>query len=216
MTTRIRPIVWGLALCALCASPATAQNATASRNRALKTPAPPPVAPATVSRSADGGVTVRAVRMAGLLSKLERNGEQAARNGAGQFVEVYPAAALQIWGFKSQGYKGKKGQKVRCELLDAIRKRAQNWLTLPDKIYQDCQKSDDVLDAVIAALVARAKEVKLCEQIPGDDREQAQREGWIALPKANSLAALAARDPSSSALSTATTPVRVGARAVLS
>ena len=46
-------------------APAAAQNvnASASRDRAPNSVAPDPVAPATVSRTPDGGVTVRAVRL---------------------------------------------------------------------------------------------------------------------------------------------------------
>lgn len=101
-------------------------------------------------------IGVVAMRCALLLSLYEERHGHASRDGSGRLVEVYPAAALKRWDFTYQGYKGKKGQKVRCELLDTIRKRTRDWLTLPDSVCQSCQDSDDVLDAVVAALVARA------------------------------------------------------------
>src|SRR5207253_2236918 len=36
------------------------------------------------------------------------------RSGAGVLVEVYPAAALRIWGFSTRGYKGPRGGAARC------------------------------------------------------------------------------------------------------
>jgi hypothetical protein len=57
----------GLLLCVLLTPlPAGAQSTTPSANGprpGAKTPAPPPIAPEVVSRTADGGVTLRAVRI---------------------------------------------------------------------------------------------------------------------------------------------------------
>ena len=140
-------------------------------------------------------IAIATMRLAALLTLLEQRGEVVARDGSGRLVEVYPAAALRIWQFDSQGYKRKENRDARCGLLEAIKARTQNWLTLPDAICQACEDSDVVLDAVIAALVARAKAMALCEPIPDGAREQACREGWIALPRADSLDVLAASEP---------------------
>ena len=137
-------------------------------------------------------IGVTTMRLAGLLSRLEQNGEAVERDGSGRIVEVYPAAALDIWDLPSRGYKRKENRDARCRLLDAIKTRTHGWLTLPDAVCQSCQGSDDVLDAVIAALVARAAATGRCEPIPNEVRPQAQREGWIALPSANGLDELAA------------------------
>jgi predicted nuclease with RNAse H fold len=140
-------------------------------------------------------IAIATMRLAGLLRVLEQRGEAVARDGSGRLVEVYPAAALRIWQFDSQGYKRKENRDARCKLLEAIRTRIQNWLALPDAICRACEDSDDVLDAVIAGLVARAKAAGLCDPVPDGAREQACREGWIALPRADSLDVLAASGP---------------------
>ena len=45
-----------------------------------------------------------------------------------------------------------------------------------------CRESDDALDAVLAAVIARAAAVG-CTALPeGDDRAVAEREGWIHVP----------------------------------
>jgi hypothetical protein len=49
---------------------------------------------------------------------------------------------------------------------------------------------DNALDALLAALVARAAALDLCEPVPADMVAMAQKEGWIALPKRESLQAL--------------------------
>lgn len=85
---------------------------------------------------------------------------------------------------------------ARCRWLEAIRASAQRWQTPPNVICQTCQDSDDVLDAVIAALMARAAATGLCEPIPDDVGDQARREGWIALPGGDNLDKLAVSGPS--------------------
>jgi hypothetical protein len=66
VTTRIQAIFLGLVLCALSSLPAAAQSLAipASRSRSTaRSTAPDPIPPATVSRTDDGGITVRAVRV---------------------------------------------------------------------------------------------------------------------------------------------------------
>lgn len=47
--------------------------------------------------------------------------------------------------------------------------------------------ADDMLDALVVALVARAAAIGRREPIPMGDHELAQREGWVALPQRESL-----------------------------
>ena len=143
-------------------------------------------------------IAVTTMRLAGVFSLLEQRGDAIARDGSDRLVEVYPAAALRIWKFDSQGYKRKENRDERCRLLEAFKASTQGWLTLPDDIYRTCEDSDDVLDAVIAGLVARAKAVELCQPIPDELRVHACREGWIALPNADSLDRLPANESSTS------------------
>jgi hypothetical protein len=53
------------------------------------------------------------------------------------------------------------------------------------------KKNRDALDSVIAALVARAAALNVCDPIPREFAEAAEAEGWIALPLPDSLEKLA-------------------------
>ena len=103
------------------------------------------------------------------------------RAGGGVVVEVYPAASLRIWRLPHQGYKGTKGHQTREHLIARLLTAAP-WLNLGD--YTDlCARSDDALDAVVAALTARAHALgRTSAPAEGPQREQAQREGWIVFP----------------------------------
>ena len=131
---------------------------------------------------------MRAVR---LLAEAAAGGEAVDRSGAGRFVEVYPAAALHVWGFPSRGYKRTKGAAVRARLVSDLSQRTEDWLTLSEEDWDRCTASDDMLDALVAALVARAAALGRCEPIPSGDHELAREEGWIALPETGSLDQLA-------------------------
>lgn len=50
------------------------------------------------------------------------------------------------------------------------------------QLEQNCRRSDHVLDAVAAALLARAAALNLTTPPPDNQHAQAQREGWIAIP----------------------------------
>ncbi|WP_394249639.1 DUF429 domain-containing protein [Arthrobacter pityocampae] len=101
------------------------------------------------------------------------------RAGGGTAVEVYPAATLRGWGFDTRGYKNDDG--VREALLDRLLARAP-WLGLGSTGRQLLVSSDDAFDAVIAALAARAHALGRTRPVPPVYRDQARREGWIALP----------------------------------
>ena len=131
---------------------------------------------------------MRAVR---LLAETAATGETIDRSGGGRFVEAYPAAALAVWGFPSRGYKGAKGSEVRARLVSDLAEQTADWLALSERDGARCRGSDDMFDALVAALIARAAAMNRCEPIPAGDHELAKDEGWIALPRPESLAELA-------------------------
>jgi hypothetical protein len=133
-------------------------------------------------------IGVTAMRGAALLSLV---GEPVDRSGRGTIVEVYPAAALQVWGFDPRGYKGKKGQQKRSSLVGTFLQRANGWLTMHEKWRTACTSGDNEFDAFIAAMVARASAVGLAEPLPLKCVSRVSTEGWIALPVAGSLEKLA-------------------------
>ena len=132
-------------------------------------------------------IGVTAMRAAQLLSESG----QIDRSGRGRFVEVYPAAALHVWGFPSTGYKKKSGKEKRQVLTRRLITATKTWLDWPVDAQRACEKSDDALDAVVAALVARAAATDQIEPISQEHMATAKREGWIALPRGGSLACLA-------------------------
>ena len=132
-------------------------------------------------------IAMTAMRAARLLSETVATGEAIDRSGGGRFVETYPAAALSIWDFPSRGYKGTNGKEIRAQLVKDFAEKTSAWLNLSDEDWSQCVASDDVFDALVAALVARAAAIDCCESIPSEDRGLATKEGWIALPRSESL-----------------------------
>ena len=128
-------------------------------------------------------IAIPAIRAAALFTRLADEGQAVARDGAGKVVEVYPAAALRAWQFEPTKYKRKENRDARCKLLADIRCRTERWLDLRDDDHRLCEDSDDALDALVAALIARAAAVGQCEPIPDNLSAVAKREGWISLPK---------------------------------
>lgn len=112
------------------------------------------------------------------------------RTGDGPIVEVYPAAALRAWGLSYQRYKKAKGRTALTALVADLRGRAP-WLAADAHVWAAAAASDDVFDAIVCALVARAKVLGRCHSVPTSQREAAAREGWIAIPLPDSLAGLA-------------------------
>jgi predicted nuclease with RNAse H fold len=137
-------------------------------------------------------IGVPAFRVARLLTRLAEHGEKVDRAGGGRLVETYPAAALRVWGFASTGYKRPAGRPSLGRLLAALRKRTRNWLDVDATARRLCGRSDDALDALVAALIARASALGLCAPPPAEHAARAALEGWIALPEPDGLQALAA------------------------
>ncbi len=144
--------------------------------------------PLSVSSDRIAMLAMRAARL--LAGTVATTGETIDRSGGGRFVETYPAAALSTWGFCSRRYKGTNGTEARARLVGELAKKTSSWLTLTEKDLCQCRASDDMLDALVATLVARAAAIGCCEPIPFEDRGLAADEGWIALPRSESLARL--------------------------
>lgn len=130
-----------------------------------------------------------AMRWAAIAAALAGDGHDCARDGSGLVAEVYPAAALRIWQLPHRGYKRTRNRVVREGLVEQLL-RAAPWLDLGQH-EATCRGSDDALDAVICALVARAVALDLTLRPPPDS--PADAEGWIHLPICE-LQALTARD----------------------
>jgi predicted RNase H-like nuclease len=123
------------------------------------------------------------MRAAGLLSVLAKPGEPVDRSGRGQVVEVYPAAALRRWGYQSRRYKGRPNAATRRILVDRLLDATSSWLVISSEHRAACARSDDVFDAVVAALNARAATLPGAVSVPGpDELSEAIIEGWIAVP----------------------------------
>jgi predicted nuclease with RNAse H fold len=115
-----------------------------------------------------------AFRAAALLPAIEAALD---RSGLGRIVEVYPAASLRVWRLPYRGYKGSAGREQREVLVSAL-------CDVIDfgHFRQRCLTSDHALDAVIAAMSARAAALRCATLLTGNDIAIARVEGWIALP----------------------------------
>jgi predicted nuclease with RNAse H fold len=123
-----------------------------------------------------------AMRCAALLARLAPSGRPVDRSGTGTVVEVYPAATLKVWNLPHRGYKRPANRAALTKLVDVLL-RAAPWLGLGP--HEDiCRRSDHALDAVIAALAARAAHLGLTVQPDRHQTRYAITEGWIALPTA--------------------------------
>lgn len=125
-----------------------------------------------------------AMRIARLVGEVA--GQRLDRTGAGRIVEVYPAAALRVWGLPHREYKGGARRPALLDLAGALRGRCP-WLAAGGTTWDEITRSDHAFDALICALVARAHQLGLVHPIPLDLRAAAAREGWIAVPMPRSL-----------------------------
>ncbi|MBK1783929.1 DUF429 domain-containing protein [Prauserella cavernicola] len=133
--------------------------------------------PLSVATDRIGLTAMRAVRLQSLLA---RQGHDIDRTGAGLLVEVYPAAGLKRWSLTHRRYKGGKHLAARTALIGDLCAAAP-WLDLADA-GELCLRQDHVLDAVIAALLARAAALGHTLGPTPAEAEAARTEGWIALP----------------------------------
>ncbi len=121
-----------------------------------------------------------ALRWAAISARLALGGTDVRRDGAGLVAEVYPSAALKVWGLRHRRYKRSLHVEARAMLVEDLA-RAAPWLRLGG-FADTCLASDDAFDAVVCALVARA--VVIGGTTPPDrgDVEEALEEGWIHVP----------------------------------
>jgi uncharacterized protein DUF429 len=124
-------------------------------------------------------IACTAFRAAAFLSRMEQIHGRIDRTGTGVFVEVYPRAARDRWG---------------CANFGAFSAATGGWLRFAGSTEETCSKSPDCFDAFVAALVARAAAMKLCDPVPEIDLDAAGAEGWIALPREGSLRRLLSPD----------------------
>lgn len=118
-----------------------------------------------------------AIRLAALIAELDPSLDSSL-DGSGAIAETYPAAALLTWGLPHRGYKGAGNQTARDAVIDGLLASAP-WLDL-GTYAEVVRGSDHALDAILCALVARARQRGLTE--PPVDVDLARREGWIHVP----------------------------------
>lgn len=119
-----------------------------------------------------------AMRAAGLLAKIQQQGIEVDRSGAGKVVEIYPGASLRLWGFDTREYR--VSEKKRAQLVADLK------VALPTLKLGSFEKlmvaSCDAFDAVIAAMAARSAAIGKATKPEPEFVDQAKIEGWIALP----------------------------------
>jgi hypothetical protein len=124
-------------------------------------------------------IGVPALRAAALQRRLVDEELVVDRSGVdGAVAETYPAGALAAWGWPSRGYKGAPGQELRVDLVDRL-VAALPTLSFSAEVREAMAGSDDRLDALICALVARAVATGRGTPPPAADLPAARREGWI-------------------------------------
>ena len=96
--------------------------------------------------------------------------------------------ALLLWGLEHTGYKA--SPEAREQLLGAIEAEAP-WLAWEAGAREACVESDDALDAVLCALIARAAALGLTELAPEADLEPGADGGLDHLPREGTLGELA-------------------------
>ena len=153
--------------------------------------------PLSVSTDRIGIVAMHCARL--LAAAHHELGEPVDRSGQRRILEAYPAAALRSWRISPGNsddpgsYKG-GGERARTRrewVLEQISNRTSGWLEINPKVNVVCINNDDCLDALICALLARAADRDQLEPIDDPDG-LASSEGWIRLPKPESLALLGA------------------------
>jgi hypothetical protein len=121
-----------------------------------------------------------ALRWANLAARLRAAGHAVEPDGGGLACEVYPAAALRTWGLPHRTYKKDAHREARVALVDALEALVP-WLDL-DGHRDVCLAQDDVLDAMLSALVVREVHLGRTHRPPAELRTSARREGWIHVP----------------------------------
>jgi predicted nuclease with RNAse H fold len=132
--------------------------------------------PLSVSSDRIAVVAFRAARLLGALGPIRRDGSD-------RVIEVYPAAALRRWRLERPGYKRNVDVRawIAAEITAALPKlRIDAW-------DAELRTSADALDALVAALVGRAKLLGFVDPLPPEHAKVALTEGWIWLPQPDAL-----------------------------
>lgn len=108
----------------------------------------------------------------------------------GRLLEVYPAASLLRWGLSPATW-GEDPGSYKGDGADRLGRRGR----LMEMVIEECGdrldfggdeerfvESDDELDALVCALMARASATGKVEAIPQECQSAALQEGWIQLP----------------------------------
>ena len=147
-----------------------------------------PNRPMSVSADRIGATAMRAARIVDRLARLG-GVPAAALDSSGvppsRIAEVYPAAALFSWGFPSTGYKGGGlGEDARRDLVRKLTKAFAPIVKIEAGARGLMRSNDDVLDAVVAAVVTRAVAIGATYSPAGDEQVRlARAEGWIHIPR---------------------------------
>lgn len=143
-------------------------------------------------------ISYLAIRNAGLLARAEsEDWLKVDRSGAsGRFLEVYPAAAFARWNIDTTREipEAKKPQSYRKD-SQVCKQVAQDVLDRFPALggaKHITEANHNAVDALASALVALMAELdggsgRFIEPIPAGMEAVAKREGWIALPKQDSL-----------------------------
>ncbi|MFD6533537.1 DUF429 domain-containing protein [Streptomyces sp. NPDC060184] len=138
--------------------------------------------PLSVAADKLGVVALRAVD---LLGRLAGAGPAVPRDGSGPVVEVYPAFALTQWGLAGKGSYKKSTPAARAARARILAGLADGLgLDLGERARERCTRSDHDLDALIAAVVARAAACGMTHPpVTREERDAAEEEGWMHLPR---------------------------------
>jgi Protein of unknown function (DUF429) len=120
--------------------------------------------PLPVSVDKIGYCAIRAAVLVGEIARLT-SPEAAARDGSGIVCEVYPAPAIRRW-LDVRGYTGAAGTAIRAEMVDRI--VGATRMCDPFRLLERARESpdDDLLDALICALLGRACELGQTDPVP--------------------------------------------------
>jgi predicted nuclease with RNAse H fold len=147
-----------------------------------------PNRPMSVSADRIGATAMRAAKIVDRVARLG-GVPAAALDSSGvppsRIAEVYPAAALFSWGFPSTGYKGGGlGEDTRRALVRDLVKALSPIVKIEAGARGLMRRNDDVLDAVVAAVVTRAVAIGATYSPAGDEQVRlARAEGWIHIPR---------------------------------
>jgi predicted RNase H-like nuclease len=88
-------------------------------------------------------------------------------------IEVYPAATLTAHGLRASGYKKRRDEEQRAEILQGLGERVE----IEPKLRAQLTSSADALDAVVCVLAG--SDFLRGRALPPPNLDEAKREGWI-------------------------------------